>query len=296
MKAILLPLLILAGSCTYNNRGTYFFAEGGIQGTSYHITYQSPDSIDYSDSITRILHEFDLSLSSYIPNSIISGINRNDNQVTPDKYFTDVYKKSEEVYHASKGLFDITVAPLVNAWGFGPDKSMAPDSTKIDSLMVWWAMTKSILTKTKFAKYIAGIKLDFSAVAKGYAVDVVAKYLEDKGIEDLLVEIGGELICKGTKPDGQPWRTAIEDPQVGAYERKVLSVVQLTDRAVATRQLPQLLCSRWPKVCTHHQPCHRISHSTQPAECLCICRQLHDCRCICHGLYGNGRGKKPKLY
>ena len=111
---------------------------------------------------------------------------------------------------------------------------MAPDSSRIDSLMVFIGYNKINFDNNKVCKDLPGIKLDFSAVAKGYAVDVVASYLQDKGIENLLVEIGGELICKGTKNESKPWRTAIEDPEVGEYERKILSIVRLKDRAVAT--------------------------------------------------------------
>lgn len=209
---------------------------GMTMGTiGYSIKYFNEDGHSYAAEIDSLLKVWNLSLSTYIPASEISRFNSGTGCFSfESEYFYPVLRASREVFEKSDGAFDPTVGPLVNAWGFGPDKSMAPDSTKIDSLMVLVGYDKIHFDEDKVCKDIAGIKLDFSAVAKGYAVDVVAKYLEDKGIEDLLVEIGGELICKGTKPDGQPWRTAIEDPQVGAYERKVLSVVQLTDRAVAT--------------------------------------------------------------
>jgi thiamine biosynthesis lipoprotein len=111
---------------------------------------------------------------------------------------------------------------------------MTPDSARVDSLMSLIGYDKISIDKNKVCKDHPGIKLDFSAIAKGYAVDVVADYLTSKGIENLLVEIGGELLCRGTKNDHQPWRTAIEDPGVDVYERKFLAVVELENRAVAT--------------------------------------------------------------
>jgi thiamine biosynthesis lipoprotein len=209
---------------------------GMTMGTiGYSVKYFNENGANYADEIDSLLKVWNLSLSTYISNSEISRFNSgSDCFAFESEYFYPVLKASEEVYENSEGAFDPTVGPLVNAFGFGPDKSMAPDSSKIDSLMVLVGYNKIHFDEKKVCKDIRDMKLDFSAVAKGYAVDVVADFLENKGIENLMVEIGGELICKGTKNDENPWRTAIEDPEVGAYERKVLTVVQLKDRAVAT--------------------------------------------------------------
>jgi thiamine biosynthesis lipoprotein len=145
-----------------------------------------------------------------------------------------VLKASKIVFEKSGAAFDPTVGPIVNAWGFGPDKSMVPDSSRVDSLKVLVGFEKIDFDDTKVCKSIPGVKLDFSAIAKGYAVDVVADYLVDKGINDLLVEIGGEIVCRGSKPGDAPWITAIEDPTVEVYEREILAVVELHDKAVAT--------------------------------------------------------------
>lgn len=201
----------------------------------YSVKYFNETGENYGVEIDSLLKVWNLSLSTYIPSSEISRFNSgSDCFVFESKYFYPVLAASKEVYEKSGGAFDPTVGPLVNAFGFGPDKSMAPDSSKVDSLMVLVGYNKIHFDEKKVCKEISGMKLDFSAVAKGYAVDVVASFLETKGIKNLLVEIGGELICKGTKNDGNPWRTAIEDPEVGAYERKVLTVVHMNDRAVAT--------------------------------------------------------------
>ena len=201
----------------------------------YSVKYFNENGENFGDEIDSLLKVWNLSLSNYIPESEISRFNTGtDCFEFESEYFLPVLQASKEVYENSNGAFDPTVAPLVNAWGFGPDKSMVPDSSAVDSLMQLVGFDKIKFDERKVCKSAAGIKLDFSAVAKGYAVDVVADFLETKGIKNLLVEIGGELICRGTKNDDKPWRTAIEDPTVEVYERKFLAVVELKDRAVAT--------------------------------------------------------------
>lgn len=225
--------IILLASC---NRGEYLFNEGGIQGTSYHIIYQSPGNMDYHDSIARILHEFDLSLSSYIPNSIISRVNKNDPDVRPDKYFTDVYKMSLEVYKESDSLFDITVAPLVNAWGFGPEKKLKMDSAVIDSLLQFTGMDKVKLDKGRIIKNDPRVKIDVNAIAQGYSCDVIARFLDRMGIRNYMVEIGGEIHARGKNPDGNAWRVGIDKPTEGNMVpgQELQTVVELKNRSLAT--------------------------------------------------------------
>lgn len=209
---------------------------GTTMGTiGYSVKYYSESGVDYSAAVDSLLEVWNQSLSTYIPESEISRFNNgSDCFEFESEYFLPVLKASKVVFENSDGAFDPTVGPLVNAWGFGPEKSMAPDSSRISELMQLVGFDKISFDEQRVCKSNPGIKLDFSAIAKGYAVDVVADFLESKGIHDLLVEIGGELICKGTKPDQQPWRTAIEDPTVGQYERKVLEIVQMKNQAVAT--------------------------------------------------------------
>ena len=209
---------------------------GTTMGTiGYSIKYFNENGENFGHEIDSLLKVWNLSLSTYIPQSEISRFNTGtDCFEFESEYFLPVLEASKEVYEISNGAFDPTVGPLVNAWGFGPDKSMVPDSSAVDSLLQLVGFNKIKFDVGKVCKDIPGIKLDFSAVAKGYAVDVVADFLEMKGIENLLVEIGGELVCRGTKNDEKPWRTAIEDPTVEVYEQRILAVVELKDRAVAT--------------------------------------------------------------
>lgn len=232
---VTLCTLIISVSCTYN-KGEYIMNEGAAQGTSYHIIYQSPDSIDYHDSIKHILKEFDMSLSSYVPNSIISRINKNDTTAIPDKYFMEVYKKSEEAYTKSDGLFDITVGPLVNAWGFGPERRKHMDSTVVDSILQFIGMEKLALKNGKIIKKDSRIKLDVNAIAQGYSCDVIALFLERRGIHNYLVEIGGEVNASGKNPDNKSWRIGIDRPEDGNLipGKTLQTVVALKNRSLAT--------------------------------------------------------------
>ncbi len=209
---------------------------GTTMGTiGYSVKYFNEDGENFADEIDTLLKVWNLSLSTYISGSEISRFNReSDCFEFESEYFLPVLITSKEVYENSNGAFDPTVGPLVNAWGFGPDKSMVPDSSSVNSLLHLVGFNKIQFDENQVCKESAGIKLDFSAIAKGYAVDVISDFLIAKGIKNHLVEIGGELICKGTKLDDKPWRTAIEDPTVEVYERKILAIVELKDRAVAT--------------------------------------------------------------
>jgi len=210
--------------------------KGTTMGTiGYSIKYLSETGENYANGIDSLLKVWNLSLSTYIPESEISRFNKGQDCFEfESEYFLPVLKASKEVFENSFGAFDPTVGPLVNAWGFGPDKSLVPDSSRVDSLIQLVGFNKIQFDENKVCKDAPGIQLDFSAVAKGYAVDVVADFLGKKGIHNLLVEIGGELICRGTKNDNLLWRTAIEDPTVKVYEQKILAIVNLKDRAVAT--------------------------------------------------------------
>jgi thiamine biosynthesis lipoprotein len=209
---------------------------GTTMGTiSYSIKYFNETGQNYGKEIDSLLKVWNLSLSTYIPESEISRFNSGDSCFYfESEYFFPVLQASLDVYEKSGGAFDPTVGPLVNAWGFGTDKSMVPDSARVDSLKMLVGFHKISFDTEKVCKSIRGIKLDFSAVAKGNAVDRVADFLAAQGIKSILVEIGGEIVCRGTKTDGEPWRTAIEDPMVQVYERKILAVAELLDRAVAT--------------------------------------------------------------
>lgn len=209
---------------------------GDAQGTTYNITYQGKANRDLQPEIEKLLHEFDMSLSTYEPNSIISRINRNDLSAKPDSYFIEVFQKSLEVYQQSDGAFDITVAPIVNAWGFGPLKSEGIDSSIVDSLLPYIGMNKVRLENGRIFKDDPHISLDVNAIAQGYSVDVVADFLEKKGVQNYMVEIGGELKTKGFNPKKQNWKIGIDKPIENSYipGENLQAIVEIIDKSVAT--------------------------------------------------------------
>jgi thiamine biosynthesis lipoprotein len=201
---------------------------------AYSIKYYHASGVSFKAGVDSLLYAWNRVLSTYIEDSEISQFNKDSCHTFRSPYFYPVLEASREVYEASRGAFDPTVGPLVNAWGFGPDKKYDPDSSHIDSLRRFVGFEKIVFDKESVCKTTGGVQLDFSAIAKGYAVDVVTAYLQSKGVDNLLVEIGGEVMCKGAKEQGKPWRTAIEHPAVEVYERKLYAVAEVQDMAIAT--------------------------------------------------------------
>ncbi len=229
----ILVFIFLLTSCN-SNKKSLIKIEGNAQGTSYHISYLSDDDSNLKPAIDSLLKEIDSSMSTWLPVSHISRINNNEEDVQVDQYFIEVFNKSIEVSEKTDGLFDVTVGPLVNSWGFGVSKKTTPDSKKIDSLLqlVGYKMLK--LEDNKIIKEKPEIKLDFNAIAQGYSVDVLASYLDSKGIKNYLVELGGELKAKGKK-ENENWKVGIDKPdEKASSERKLEAVIHLNDKALAT--------------------------------------------------------------
>jgi thiamine biosynthesis lipoprotein len=209
--------------------------EGKAQGTTYHITYFDTQSRDFQPEIVQLLKDFDLSVSTYIPNSIISRINSNEKNVIVDKYFKTCFKKAKEVWKNTKGAFDPTVHPLVNAWGFGPGKKQKIEKAKIDSILQFVGFQMIKLKGNKIIKKDPRVALDFNAFAQGYSVDVVSGFLNSKGIQSYIVEIGGEVYAKGRNSDGENWTIGIEKPIDNKESgNPLIAVAKLEDLAVAT--------------------------------------------------------------
>jgi FAD:protein FMN transferase len=225
-------LLILSCNRGINNTITI---SGAAQGTSYHITYVAGQHSNYRESFDSIFNKIDLSLSTYNTHSIISKINRNDTTVKVDEYFSDVFKKSIEVSEKTKGLFDVTVAPIINAYGFGFTKKERITNVLIDSLLRFVGYQKVRLVDNKLVKDIPQVMLDFNAIAQGYTVDVLASFLESKGISNYLVEVGGELRAKGTKLNDSSWTVGIEQPNESLTDDVALfAEINIKDKSLAT--------------------------------------------------------------
>ena len=209
--------------------------DGYAQGTTYHITYYDSLNRNFLTDIEKILYEFDLSVSTYIPNSIISRINSNQKNVIVDKYFTACFKKAKEVWKNTEGAFDPTVYPLVNAWGFGPGKKQKIEKQKIDSILKFVGFNLIELKGNKIVKKDSRVSLDFNAFAQGYSVDVVSQFLNSKGITSYIVEIGGEVYARGKKPNGTNWSVGIEKPIDNKETGNPLkATVKLENLAIAT--------------------------------------------------------------
>lgn len=186
---------------------------GFVQGTTYSIVYDNNKKVppaELQQKVEKLLQDFDMSLSLYKDSSILSRINRNEDAV-PDSFFTNVFRTSMKISEITGGAFDITVGPLVKAWGFGPDSHKNFDQSKLDSLLNLVGYHKISLKNGRLVKSDPNIQLDFNAIAQGYSVDVVCDYLKDKGFKNYLVEIGGEVRGIGTKA-GNKWRIGIDKP------------------------------------------------------------------------------------
>ena len=207
---------------------------GFAQGTTYHINYISTDGINYERAIDSVLIEIDNSMSTYQKTSIISKFNQADSIMEVDPFFLEVFNISKEVYHVSEGAFDPTVAPIVNAWGFGFENTEKTDSATIDSLMQFVGFDKIKRVKNTIVKENKGIMLDFNAIAQGYSVDVLCKMLEQNGITNYLVEVGGELRAKGKNMNDTLWRVGIDKPLPDLKTRELEAVVNLNNKALAT--------------------------------------------------------------
>lgn len=209
--------------------------EGTAQGTTYHISYYDESNRNFQPEIETLLKNFDLSVSTYIPNSVISRINKNEENVTLDSYFVACFKKAKEVWKNTNGAFDPTVYPLVNAFGFGPEKKKKLSQKEIDSILQFVGFDLIELKGKKIVKKDPRVQLDFNAFAQGYSVDVISQFLISKKCSSFMVEIGGEIYAKGKKTNGDRWSVGIEKPIDNKETQNPISVIaQIEDLAIAS--------------------------------------------------------------
>lgn len=226
-------LLIVLSSC--QSEPEYVQVSGFAQGTTYAVTYENSIDKYLNKEVSQLLAEFDSSLSNYIPSSTISKINNNED-VIADSLFVDFFETSKKIYDISGGAFDISVGPIVNAWGFGWKSGNVPDSTQIDSLQQIIGFNKLSLVNGQLIKQDSRMQLVSNAIAQGQSVDIVSRYLEALGIKNYLVEIGGELKAKGVNANGVAWRIGIDRPDVlnVVESRQTQTVIEVNNQAVAT--------------------------------------------------------------
>lgn len=222
-------------SCRHRAEPVLVKFGGETQGTYYAITYYHDDSTSIKPAIDSLLKRFDSTASTYKANSIITRMNQNDPGVISDEMFEIIFRRATEISENTNGAFDITVGPLVKAWGFGMTNRLNMNQHIVDSLLPLIGYKKVKLIDKKLIKDDPRILIDFNAIAQGYAVDVVASFLDSKGIQSYLIDIGGEVLARRTKPGGEKWNVAIESPSKNADEdRSIQDVVSLQDMAIST--------------------------------------------------------------
>lgn len=237
MKLLFFCILVVWGlAACQSPGGTYTQLEGQAQGTTYQIIYNDSVGRDFSQSVDSIFRVIDRSMSLWDSTSVISGLNANRSYVRADPHFTTVFRRAQEVAAATKGYFDPTVGLLVKAWGFSYRKGLPqPDSARVDSLLRLVGYQKVRLEEGRLAKETLMMEMDFNAIAQGYTVDVIAKFLRGRGVRNYLVEIGGEVRAEGQNQQGQVWQVGIDQPAADSKASQLpQTVVPLSGRALAT--------------------------------------------------------------
>ncbi len=233
-NALFLLALIIGTALIIRRHSTVWQEDRGTAfGTVYTIKYKSADN--YKAGIEEQLRRVDASLSMFNPQSVLSRINRGED-VEPDSMFLTVFARGMEVAANTGGLYDITVAPLCNAWGFGFKQGVEVTSSVIDSLLQFVGYGKVSLRDGRIVKADPRCQLDCSSIAKGFGCDAVASFLRQQGVQDFMVEIGGEVMAGGKNNDGQAWRIGINKPvdDTLGINRDIQAVVRIENSGVAT--------------------------------------------------------------
>ncbi len=216
----------------------YIYEHGNTMGTIFNVKYQSTTS--HKKEMIALLEEINASVSTYDPESVISQFNQSkDSFFVPsnDRYFLPVFDAALSVHQSSDGYFDPTVMPLVNYWGFGysgRNKKVEPDSMEVNALMNFIGMVNINSFDSYLLKSHPSVELDFSAIAKGYAVDLIAIMLEKEDVENYMVEIGGEVRCGGVNSKGEEWKLGISKPDESALLTDFAFMVNLDNASMAT--------------------------------------------------------------
>jgi len=232
MKRLIIVVLSFVFFTSCNNKNNKL--TGLIYGTSYSIQYGGKEDKGLQLKVDSLFYGINQSMSTYEMNSLISKINRNESNEIDD-YFLCVFDASKEIYKETKGAFDPTIGNLVNAWNFGSEeRTEALDSLKIDSLMLSVGLDKVYRDGHTIIKENPNTYIDFNAIAKGYSVDVVSEFLDSEGIENYIVEIGGEIRTKGINVEkGKAWKVGVEMPHFDG-SRSVIRAISFDNQAMAT--------------------------------------------------------------
>lgn len=235
LSYLLLPaiLILLFTQCTQTSE--YKVIDGFTQGTTYHIVYEynHNDSLNYL--VDSILAKIDTSMSVYNSSSVVSRINRGEDSLA-DSLFIEVFNKSAEINKISEGAFDISGGPLFEVWGFGAGEKKEVTPSMVDSIRQFVGMDKVRLEGNKVIKSDKRVALNFNAIAQGFTSDVIAAEFNKRGINNYLIEVGGEIFCKGKNASGNLWSVGIDKPEEGNNipGESIEGVIMLSDKGLAT--------------------------------------------------------------
>jgi FAD:protein FMN transferase len=240
----LVILALLFWKCSSNNNQDFYTISGKAQGTTYSIILIGQDVTITKNQITTILKNFDSVLSTYVSSSNISKFNSADNSIEfsdSNFYFKNCLLKSQFIYNRSQGAFDPTVFPLIDAWGFFKDQKTPLTKAAADSILPYVSYEKDKLFTYKFknnllyfTKKDKRVKLDFNAIAQGYAVDVLAEFIRGKGYSNFYIELGGEVYVSGLNRENKKWKIGIDTPVSTSKKRSISEVLSISNEAVAT--------------------------------------------------------------
>lgn len=264
---------VVAVACQQMSKENVYYIRGEAQGTTYGITYIAHKPIEKT-AVDSILKVIDLSMSTYIDNSLITKINKGEH-LPIDPHFEKVLSASMDIYSESEGVFDPSIGQLINAWGFGKKENHIPPTQKqIDSLLALTGMNKIHVATTPKGTFVekdnSNIQLNFNAIAQGYTSDVIADYFLSKQITNFIVEVGGEIVIHGRNTlKGKSWTIGIDNPlQKPDEDREIVATVELTDCGLATSGNYRKL---WTDSLTGQKYVHTINPKTgrpQPSNLL----------------------------
>ncbi len=238
-----LIIIICSVGCS-NNDSTYTVIDGFAQGGTYHIVYEAPkdaEAINLPDSLAQYFHNIDKSLSGYDSTSIVSRINRGDNPPL-DSLFIECFNISKQIWKETSGKVDISGGPLFDIWGFGFREKVEITPKMIDSIRQFIGMDKLTIAYDSSAnasflkKGDPRMKVNFNAIAQGYTCDYIAGKLDGMGIKNYLIEVGGEIICKGVNKKGKEWNIAIDKPVDGNFVpgNSIQTIIEISNRSLVT--------------------------------------------------------------
>lgn len=225
------------GSRSSSSGSSYATVDGFTQGSTYHIVYNDPQGRDLRTPIEELLEDFDNSMSVYNPSSVLSRLNANDPEAVPDRWITECLALAQQIGDDTRGAFDVTLRPLIAAYRIGTDDTPhLLTQREIDSIRRFTGYRKVRIENGRLLKEDPRLALDFNAIAQGYSADLMGAMFDSLGVADYLVEIGGEILCKGRNPSGDEWRVGIDRPVEGNLVpgEDLQTILKLTNRGLVT--------------------------------------------------------------